>query len=194
MPRRKDISNDLRQDAAPVNQSGMGQMSFLNNLELITLQKRSIHKWKTFKTTAKHPNKFTPRSDRAKFRETAKNPNAPCQTLQASVSRLKVKVREMKIWKRLKPHPSDRGDQSMFTHNAQHHGWRKLNISAHTPHTNAPFPLGPLQHGSTWLSTIQSLFYQQKCVESAHFSELGCGSKCTMAWERDVRRLSSVIG
>ena len=68
--------------------------------------RKIIHKWKTFKTVANLPRKFTPWSDCSMFRDTVKNPRATSQTLQASVSMLNVRVYDSSIRKRLNKYDS----------------------------------------------------------------------------------------
>jgi len=71
-----------------------------------SIERKINHKWKSFKTAVNllrsgHHNRFTPRSDHAILRETAKNAQAPFQTLQASLSMLNVKVHDSTIRKKL---------------------------------------------------------------------------------------------
>lgn len=103
MPRRKDISTDLREAIVATHQSGKAiSKQFVHHSVAIKI----IHKWKTFRTAANllrsgRPSKFTPRSDRAVLTETAKNPKATPQTIQASVSMLNVTVpleKTKQIW------------------------------------------------------------------------------------------------
>jgi len=89
MPRRKYISNDLREANVAAHQSGKGYKA-ISKLCAVhhSTERKIIHM-------------FTPRSDRSMLRETAKYPRATSQTLQASVSMLKVKVHDSTIRKRL---------------------------------------------------------------------------------------------
>jgi len=71
VPRRKDISNDIKEatDAASQSEMGYKVISKLFGFHYSTARKIS-HKWKTFKTASSvlnHPRsgKFTPRTDSA---------------------------------------------------------------------------------------------------------------------------------
>jgi len=57
VPRRKDISNDLREAAVAAHQSGKGYkvISKQFGVHQSTVRKIIIHVWKTFKTVANHP-------------------------------------------------------------------------------------------------------------------------------------------
>ena len=92
------MSNDLREAIVAAHQSGKGYkaISELYGAHHST-ERKIIHKWKTFRTAVNlnrsgRPSKFTPRS---------KTQRATSQTLQASVSMLKVKVHDSTIRKRL---------------------------------------------------------------------------------------------
>nr|XP_028576306.1 zinc finger protein 577-like isoform X2 [Podarcis muralis] len=107
MPRRKDISNALREAIVAAHKTGKGYKAISKQFKVhhSTIRK-IIQKWKTFQTVANlprsgRPSKFTPRSDRAMLREIAKNPRVTSQALQASVSMLNVKVHDSTIRKRL---------------------------------------------------------------------------------------------
>ena len=70
MPRRNDISDDLREAIVAAHQSGKGYkvISQLFGVHHST-ERKIIHKWKTFKTVTSLPrsgrrSKFTPSSDK----------------------------------------------------------------------------------------------------------------------------------
>ena len=95
VPRRKDISNYLREAIVAAHQSGKGIRPFPNYLESIIQQRERLFTLKTFETDAnlsrsEHVSMFTSKSDCTMLRETIKNPEATSQTLQASVSMLNV--------------------------------------------------------------------------------------------------------
>jgi len=71
MPRRKDISCDLREAIV----GGYKAISKLSGVHPTV--RKTVHEWKTFKTASNlsrsgHTNKFTPRSDCAMLRHIAK--------------------------------------------------------------------------------------------------------------------------
>ncbi|CAI5768315.1 TCB1 transposase [Podarcis lilfordi] len=107
MPRRKDISNALREAIVAAHETGKDYKAISKQFKVhhSTIRK-IIQKWKTFQTVVNLPRsgrpcKFTPRSDRAMLREIAKNPRVTSRALQASVSTLNVKVHDSTIRKRL---------------------------------------------------------------------------------------------
>jgi len=67
MPRRKDISNDLREAIVAAHQSGKGFKAISKLFKVHhSTERKIIHKWKTFKTAVNpprsgRPSKFTPR-------------------------------------------------------------------------------------------------------------------------------------
>ena len=106
MPRKKHVSNDLREAIVTTHESGKGYRSF--SIILSCTVRRIIHKWRTFKTVVNlprsvrsflPPSKFTPKSDRAMLRETEnkKKARATSQTLQASVNMLKFMTVQLEI-------------------------------------------------------------------------------------------------
>jgi len=101
MPRRKDISNDLREAVIAAHQSGK-TISKLFGVPHFTM-KKIIHKWKTLTTVVNlsrsgHPSKFTPKS----VKNAKKTLTLTSQTLQASASTLNVKVHDSQIRKKVK--------------------------------------------------------------------------------------------
>ena len=100
MPRRKDISNNLREETVAAHQSGKGYKTISKLFGVHhSAERKIIHKWKIFKTAVNPPrsgcpNKFIQGSDRAILRKSTKKPRATSQTLQALVSILNDKVPE----------------------------------------------------------------------------------------------------
>jgi len=95
--RRKDTSNDLRETIVATFQSGKGYKAFskLFRVHHSTIRK-IIHSWKSFKTAVNLPRiellcLITPRSDRARLRETAKK-NLEKMTEQACLEGLQEKA------------------------------------------------------------------------------------------------------
>ncbi|MEE6522209.1 hypothetical protein FKM82_020645 [Ascaphus truei] len=70
MPRRKDISNDLREAIVAAHQSGKGYKAISKQFKVHhSTGRKIIQKWKTFKTVANlprcgRPSKFSPRSEK----------------------------------------------------------------------------------------------------------------------------------
>ena len=69
MPRRKGISNDLRETGVAAHQSGEGYKTICKHFGVHhSTMRKIIHKWKTFKIVSSllrsgHHNNFTPRPE-----------------------------------------------------------------------------------------------------------------------------------
>uniref|UniRef100_A0A4W6CXH4 Sleeping Beauty transposase HTH domain-containing protein n=1 Tax=Lates calcarifer TaxID=8187 RepID=A0A4W6CXH4_LATCA len=79
MPRRKDISNEVREATVAVHQSWRDYQAIFKQFKVHHFTVRQIiHKWKTFKTVVSlvrsgRPSKFTPRSNCNAQRNCKKN-------------------------------------------------------------------------------------------------------------------------
>uniref|UniRef100_A0A8C5LM91 Transposase n=1 Tax=Leptobrachium leishanense TaxID=445787 RepID=A0A8C5LM91_9ANUR len=106
MPRRKELSEDLRSRIVDLHEAGKGYKSISKSLDVhVSMVRQTVYKWRKFSTVATlprrgHPVKMTARAHRM-FNGVKKNPRVSAKDLQKSLAHANIFVDTSTIRKTL---------------------------------------------------------------------------------------------
>uniref|UniRef100_A0A8C5MAD0 Sleeping Beauty transposase HTH domain-containing protein n=1 Tax=Leptobrachium leishanense TaxID=445787 RepID=A0A8C5MAD0_9ANUR len=98
MPRRKELSEDLRSRIVDLHEAGKGYKSISKSLDVhVSMVRQTIYKWRKFSTVATLPRrgrpvKMTARAQRRMLNEVKKNPRVSAKDLQKSLAHANIFV------------------------------------------------------------------------------------------------------